>query len=133
MLDLPEGASTWDWDIHDFDGSRLLLAADNDLTYHHGLEVIFTDVAYLACPTQFSDPQFRQPTLAERTLVRRYVGEEPPVIVAFDVESLEWEGLLPCLIAAETAEVVMGLVYRYWRDDLAPGARLSSHVRRPQV
>jgi hypothetical protein len=38
--------------------------------------------------------------------VRRYVDEEPPVIVAFDV------GLLPCLVAAESVEVVPGLVRR---------------------
>jgi hypothetical protein len=133
VLELPEGSCSWDWDIQEFDSSRLRLAANYDLTYYHRLEVVFTDVAYLACPTQFSDPAFREPTQPERELVRRHVGEEPPLIVAFDVESLEGEGILPCLIAAETAEVVVGLVYRYWRDDLAPGERLSPYVRPPEV
>ncbi|MEV4343748.1 hypothetical protein AB0J83_04650 [Actinoplanes sp. NPDC049596] len=132
MLELPDAADEWDWDVHHFDGSRLVLAAGNDLTYHHNLEVIFTDVAYLACPTQFSRPRFRKPAPAERKLVSRHAGEELPLIVAFDVESLEDAGLLPCLIAAESAEVVVGLVYRYWRDDLAVGARLSPHVRPPE-
>ena len=65
MIELPEG-SWWDWDALHFDGSQLRLAAGHDLTYHHGLEVVFTDVEYLACPAQFRDPRFREPTLDER-------------------------------------------------------------------
>lgn len=86
MFELPAG-SWWDWDVLHFDGSQLRLAAGHDLTYHHGLEVVFTDVTYMACPTQFRDPRFRKPTLDERALVHRHVGEEPPVIVAFDVDA----------------------------------------------
>ncbi|GAA1651146.1 hypothetical protein [Actinoplanes couchii] len=111
MLVLPEGPWT-DWDVQEFDSSRLRLAANHDLTYAHGLEVVFTDVAYLACPAQFLDPVFREPAPAERELVRAYVGEYPPVIVAFDVESLAGPGTLPCLIAAETVEIVVGTVHR---------------------
>ncbi|MDH6465569.1 hypothetical protein M2302_005771 [Micromonospora sp. A200] len=130
MIELPEG-SWWDWDALHFDGSQLRLAAGHDLTYHHGLEVVFTDVAYLACPTQFRDPRFREPTLDERALVRRHVGEEPPVIVAFDVDAPAGGDLLTCLVAAGAVEVVPGLVYRYWRDNLAAGERLAPHVRPP--
>ena len=32
VLELREGACWWDWDVQEFDGSRLRLAADNDLT-----------------------------------------------------------------------------------------------------
>ncbi|GLW29203.1 hypothetical protein [Actinoplanes regularis] len=130
MLELPQGP-WWDWDLHEFNNSRLRLAANYDLTYYHGLELVFTDVAYLACPTQFSDPTFRQPTKAERDLARRFAGEEPPLVVAFDVESEEGYGLLPCLVAAESVEVVVGTVYRYWRDELAPGERLAFNARPP--
>ncbi|WP_436532471.1 hypothetical protein [Actinoplanes sp. HUAS TT8] len=132
MYGIPEAASTWDWEVHQFDGSRLRLAADNDLTYAHGLEVVLTDLAYMACPTQFTNPRFREPTPAERRLVQRHCGDEPAVILAFDVESAhrldEW---LPCLIAADAIQVVPGTVYRYWRDDLKPGERLSHWARRP--
>lgn len=83
-----------------FDGSQLRLAAGHDLTYHHGLEVVFTDVAYLACPTQFWDPRFREPTPEERALVPRHVGEESPVVVAFDVDAPAGGDLLSCLVAA---------------------------------
>ncbi len=131
MIKLPPGPWS-EWDIQEFDSSRLRLAANYDLTYYHGLEVVFTDVAYLACPTQFTDPTFREPTRDERELVRRHVGEDPPLIVAFDLEPLIGSREpLPCLIAAETVEVVIGNVYRYWRDDLAPGERLSPRVRPP--
>jgi hypothetical protein len=83
---LPEG-SWWDWDLFCWNGSELRLAAGYDLAYHHGLELVFSDVGYLACPTQFSRPQFREPTPGEGDTVRRYVGEESRVVVAFDVEA----------------------------------------------
>ncbi|MFG2036539.1 hypothetical protein [Dactylosporangium sp. NPDC048998] len=132
MIELPEGPWS-DWDVLQFDGANLRLAAGYDLTYHHGLEIVFTDVAYLACPIYFWDPRFREPTPGERELVRRYSGEEPPVIVAFDIESPIGADLLPCLVAAEAVEIVVGLVYRYWREDLAAGERLAPNVRPPKL
>jgi hypothetical protein len=63
--------------------------------------------------------------------VRRYVGEELPVVVAFDVEALAGTGVLPCLVAADSVEVVPGRVYHYWREDLKEGERLAPFVRRP--
>lgn len=131
MIELPEG-SWWDWDVRQFDGSRLRLAAGQDLTYHHGLELVFTDVVYLACPTQFPEPRFREPTPGEQALVRRYVGEELPLVFAFDVESPAGGEPLPCLVAAEAVEVVVGRVYRYWRNDLTAGERLVPNVRPPE-
>lgn len=130
VLHLPDGP-WWDWDLLEYDGAHLRFAAGSDLTYHHGLELLFTDVAYLACPTQFSDPTFREPTSDERETLRGYVGQEPPVVVAFDVAAEFGEGSLPCVIAAESVEVVVGVVYRYWREDLNDGERLAPFVRPP--
>lgn len=127
MIELPAG-SWWDWEVLHFDGSRLTLAAGHDLTYHHGLELVFTDVAYLACPTQFSEPRFREPTPDEQRLADRYA----PLVIAFDVESPTGGDPVACLVAAEAVEVVFGRVYHYWRDDLAPGERLAPNVRPPE-
>jgi hypothetical protein len=127
VIELPEG-SWWDWDLLHFDGSRLTLAAGPDLTYHHGLELVFTDVVYLACPTQFSEPRFREPTQDEQEMLRRYIGEIAPLIVAFDVESPADGDPLACIVAAEAVDIVLGRVYRYWRDDLAAGERLAPNV-----
>lgn len=115
-LRLPEGP-WWDWDMFGWNGSELRLAAGYDLTYHHGLELVFTDVDYLACPTRFSHPRFRGATPAERDTVRRYVGWESPVTVAFDVEAESGDGMLPCVVAADAVRVVPGLVYRCRRED----------------
>ncbi|MEU3607002.1 hypothetical protein AB0E83_16350 [Streptomyces sp. NPDC035033] len=95
---LPEG-SWWDWEVRRFDGSRLTLVAGYDLTYHHGLEVELADVSYVRCPTAFTDPVFREPTAGERAEVLRIVGEEPPVLLAFEADG---GGTAPvsCLIAA---------------------------------
>ncbi|MEV0397899.1 hypothetical protein [Polymorphospora rubra] len=130
VVRLPEG-SWWDWEVLGWNGSELRLAAGYDLTYHHGLELVFTDVDYLACPTRFSDPRFRDPTSSERDTVRRYVGDEPPVVVAFDVDAEEGRGFLPCVVAAASVRIVTGLVYRYWREDLKEGERLAPFVRPP--
>jgi hypothetical protein len=128
VIELPAG-SWWDWDMLHFDGSQLRLAAGDDLAYHHGLELVFIDVAYIACPTQFQDPRFRHPTAEERAAVRRHVGEDAPLLVAFDIEAADGYGDVACLVAAGSVEVVPGLVYRYWRDNLAPDERLAPHVR----
>ncbi|MFE9654937.1 hypothetical protein [Micromonospora sp. NPDC006431] len=130
VVRLPEG-SWWDWEVLGWNRSELRLAAGYDLTYHHGLELVFTDVDYLACPTRFSDPWFREPTSGERETVRRYVGEEPPVVVAFDVDAEDGCGVVPCVVAAASVGIVKGLVYRYWREDLKEGERLAPFVRRP--
>ena len=132
MIELPE-SSWWDWDILYFDGSHLCMAAGSDLTYHHTLEVVFSDVVYLACPISFQHPRFREPTLRERALVQRHVGEEPPLIVAFDVEAPAGEEPLACLVAAGSVESLPGVVYRYWREDLAPGERLARFVPPPEA
>jgi hypothetical protein len=130
VIELPEG-SWWDWDVLHFDGSQLRLAAGHDLAYHHGLEVIFADVDYLACPTRFQDPRFREPTPGERAMLHRHVGEESPLVVAFDIEAPADSDPRPCLVAAGSVEVVPGLVYRYWRDNLSAGERLAPHARPP--
>lgn len=118
VLSLPAG-SWWDWELLSLDRDVLTLAAGPDLTYHHDLEVVFRDVSYLACPTFFQDPVFRAPTAEER---RR---APDAVVVAFDHD----EATRPGLIAAASVEVVPGLVYRYHRDDPAPGARFATWVR----
>ncbi|MGC4790674.1 hypothetical protein ACLQ22_22945 [Micromonospora sp. DT178] len=130
VVQLPEG-SWWDWDLLGWNGSELSIAAGHDLTYHHGVELVFTDVHYLACPTRFSDPQFREPTSDEYETVRAFVGEVPPAVVAFDVEAVVGWKVLPCVVAAASVRIVTGLVYRYWREDLKEGERLASFLRRP--
>jgi hypothetical protein len=35
----------WDWQVDFWDSSTRRLIADNDLTYHHSVEVSFTGVA----------------------------------------------------------------------------------------
>ncbi|MBO3741675.1 hypothetical protein [Actinoplanes flavus] len=111
IVELPEG-SWWDWELLRFDGCRLRLAAGYDLTYHHGLELVFIDVTYLVCPARFQDPVFREPTARELDQVRRCAGDEAAVVVAFDIEAQTGPGLVSCLIAADSVEVVHAVVLR---------------------
>lgn len=126
---LPEG-SWWDWDVIAWDAAELRLAAAHDLTYYHGLELVFGDPILVSCPAKFLDPVFRTPTSEECARVARQIGEEPPVLVAFEADA---GGLEPvsCLIAAERIEVVQENFLRYWRDDVAPGQRFAPWVQPP--
>ncbi|WP_405666296.1 hypothetical protein OG379_30980 [Streptomyces sp. NBC_01166] len=126
---LPEG-SWWDWEVITWDAGEFRLAAGYDLTYHHGLELVFGDPVFVSCPAMFHDPDFRVPTEEERARISRQLGEDPPVLVAFDADAGGREPV-PCVIAAERFEIVPGTVLRYWRDDAAPGQRFAPWVRPP--
>jgi hypothetical protein len=128
-LEIPRG-NWWDWDIVLCDATRLRLGANYDLSYAHGLEVVFSDPVYLSCPTVFQEPEFREPTPTEIQRITEWCGATPPVIVAFEAGG---GGRTPvtCLIAAETVKVVEGVVYRYPRPDLQPGERLAPWVLEP--
>jgi hypothetical protein len=73
---------------------------------------------------------FRAPTNEEFVRVTRQIGEEPPVLVAFEADA---GGLEPvsCPVSAERVEVVRETVLRYWREDAAPGRRFATWVRPP--
>ncbi|MFB6614920.1 hypothetical protein ACFCV9_12015 [Streptomyces sp. NPDC056367] len=126
---LPEG-SWWDWDVVDWNAGRLTLAAGYDLTYHHGLELVFSDPFFVNCPSAFHEPAFRAPSPEEIGRLTRRFGEEPPVVVAFQADAGGQEPV-PCLIAAERLDIVEESVLRYWREDAAPGQRFAPWVRSP--
>ncbi|MFC6599601.1 hypothetical protein [Kitasatospora paranensis] len=110
-----------------WDAVAFRLAAGYDLCYHHGLELVFADPAYVACPTAFQDPVFRAPTPEEAAAVARRLGGTPPVLVAFEADA---GGPQPvtCLIAAATLDVVTGTVLRHRPERLAPGERVTERV-----
>ncbi|MFE8991305.1 hypothetical protein ACFYMI_26480 [Streptomyces collinus] len=126
---LPEG-SWWDWDVVAWSAGQLRLAAGHDLTYQHGLELVFDDPVFVSCPTSFHDPTFRAPTPDEMQKAGRHLGEHLPVVVAFEADAGGQEPV-SCLIAAERLDIVRETVLRYWRDDAAPGQRFAPWVRSP--
>ncbi|MFF9403740.1 MULTISPECIES: hypothetical protein [unclassified Streptomyces] len=113
-----------------WNAGQLRLAAGHDLTYHHGLELVFADPALVSCPSNFQGPIFRAPSPDELLRVTRQLGEEPPVVVAFEADAGGPEPV-SCLIAAERLEIVHETVLRYWREDAATGQRFAPWVRPP--
>ncbi|MET9852144.1 hypothetical protein ABZY57_04205 [Streptomyces sp. NPDC006450] len=126
-IQLPEG-SWWDWDVVSWDRGQLKLAADHDLTYHHGLELVFGDPLIVSCPSSFHDPVFRTPSSDELLKVTRELGETPPVVVTFEADAGGQEPV-SCLIAAERLDIVQETVLRYWREDAGPDQRFAPWVR----
>ncbi|MEU9415776.1 hypothetical protein [Streptomyces sp. NPDC051000] len=129
MIELPEG-SWWDWDVVAWDAGRLCFGAGHDLSYAHGLELVFRDPVFVACPAAFHDPVFREPTADEVRLVARQVGDTPAVLVAFEADA-GGPSLASGLVAAGQLDIVQGPVFRYWREHLATGERLAPWVRPP--
>lgn len=109
LLDLND--RWWDWQVASWDGESLRLIADNDLTYHHSVEVLFEETAYVKLPAQFSHPVFRAPTASERELVRQAVGDLPALIVAWDIDA-EGPGRA-CLVGAASVSFAEELVLHY--------------------
>ncbi|MCX5414504.1 hypothetical protein [Streptomyces sp. NBC_00059] len=128
-IQLPEG-SWWDWDVVVWTGGQLRLAAGHDLTYHHGLELVFGDPAFVHCPSGFHDPVFRSPSPDELLKLTRQLGEKPPVVVAFEADAGGQEPATG-LIAAERLDIVQETVLRYWREDAGPGQRFAPWVSPP--
>ncbi|MEU0880776.1 hypothetical protein ABZ345_19400 [Lentzea sp. NPDC005914] len=129
-LELPQG-SWWDWDVVSCSAGELRLGAGHDLTYHHGLELVFQDPVLVQCPTSFQDPVFRAPTPDEMQAVARQFGEAPQLLVAFEADAGGSEPAT-CLVAAGSVEVLQATVFRYWRGDLEPGQRHAPWVRPPE-
>lgn len=101
----------WDWQVASWDGVSLTLIADNDLTYHHSVEVLFEDAVYVKLPASFSHPVFRDPTSHEIEIVQAAVGEVPELVAAWDTDADD-PGRA-CLIAAASVSVVEELVLHY--------------------
>ncbi|GGV24791.1 hypothetical protein GCM10010495_45550 [Kitasatospora herbaricolor] len=120
---LPEG-SWWDWEVIGWDAGQFRLASGHDLAYHHGLELVFDQPAFVSCPAEFQDPVFRAPTREEWTGLTRRLGGVPPVLVAFEADAGGREPV-SCLVAAEG---VRGRA-RDGAEVLAGGSRPRSALR----
>ncbi|MFG2358248.1 hypothetical protein [Streptomyces sp. NPDC048521] len=121
--ELSEG-SWWDWEVIAWDAGQLRLAAGYDLTYHHGLELVLLDPVLVSCPPSFQDPVFRAPTARETARLRRALGAEAALVVAFEAVSGGPEPV-SCLVAAERLDIRPGQLRRHARPraQAAPGPR----------
>ncbi len=100
--------------IDPFDGSRLVLIGSFGLCYYYDVEVTFTEVAFIRCPTYFRAPKFSE---AGKT--------EDGVRSTITTDESTFE------IVAESAGVAVGKVYHYdGGEQLQPGERIAPWVKR---
>lgn len=92
----------------------MLMIGDNNLTYHHEVELIFTDVVHIRCDINVYHPQFSN------------LGSCPcgceAIVIGIQAEEADFE------IAAEKLEIVTGTVFHYHRRNLQPGERIAQWV-----
>lgn len=93
----------WDWQVAAWDGPGLRLIADNDLTYHHSVEVTFTDVAWVACADLFHHPVFRPATPAEIEFARQVSADGTHQVYAWDAETAA--GTVAMMVVAQSVRI----------------------------
>lgn len=109
----------------------LLLTGSFDFSYYHQVEVEFHDGSYISLPTEFIWPRFRRADDAETESIRNIVALDGENIV-FCIEAQTDSSLvsLPFYIVAEKISVREGTVFYYERENLKPGERIASWVKR---
>lgn len=105
----------FDYRIQHFDGWQLLVIGDHDLTHHHHVELISTDVQHIHSDIEFYHPKFRDlgPCLCGCT--GRRLG------IQADRSNFE--------IISAKLEIVIGNVYHYNRENIEPGERIALWVK----
>ncbi|MDI6100912.1 hypothetical protein QLQ12_20060 [Actinoplanes sp. NEAU-A12] len=98
----------WDWQVDRWETSVFRLIADNDLTYHHSVEVTFADVAWVSCADLFHHPAFRPSTLPEREFARRVTTGAGHHLFTWDAETAT--GTVPMMVIAESVRIAEGIV-----------------------
>ncbi|GAB7044532.1 MULTISPECIES: hypothetical protein [Catenuloplanes] len=115
MRDLEELSHRWwDWQVAGWDAAGLRLVADNDLTYHHSVEVTFVDVAWAACADLFHHPVFRPATPAEREFARQVTADETHHVFAWDAETAA--GTVTMMVVAQSVRIAADFVRRPDQD-----------------
>jgi hypothetical protein len=108
-LELTDLTGRWrDWQVDPWDSSTLRLIADNDLTYHHSVEVSFTEVARVAIADTFHHPAFRPATPAEHDFARQVINDAGYELYAWDAETST--GAAPMMIISRSIRIAEGLV-----------------------
>lgn len=98
----------WDWQVDRWDATGLRLIADNDLTYHHSVEVRFSDVVWVACAETFHHPVFRSPTADEQAFGRMVINDDGYHVFTWDAETAS--GTVAMMVVAGEVRVDEALI-----------------------
>jgi hypothetical protein len=113
----------WDYTATRTDDDTLLILGSNDLDYYHHLEIEFRGVVFTDLPSQFSHAQFR--------LGMGTTEDDPTIWI--NAESWDTLGTKDFEVQAAKVEVRIGTVYYYDRENLKPGERIASWVKRREA
>ena len=95
----------WDCVIKSFDGWSLNLFSGTAPEYASPLAT-FLGVSYISCPTEFSHPQFRVASEAERADIAHLVPlEREEHVIAIEAETMAGLGRYIFFLVAESAVV----------------------------
>ncbi|WP_408898462.1 hypothetical protein ACJ5H2_04965 [Nocardioides sp. R1-1] len=105
-MDLSRLNERWaEWAVHSWAAGQLVLIADNDLTYHHEVEVRFDEVEFAVIGDHFNWPVFRPVLPEEEASARPYLdAPEHARMWAWDAEVGSAQSSM--LVAARSATVI---------------------------
>lgn len=124
---LRSDSNTSDFQVQDYDGSRLLLIGSFDLMYYHEVEIEFESTAYIELPSIFDYPRLRIATADESQRLRFLDLSPPEKLYAIDTDP-DLQGRT-FYVAAESVRARRCMVYHYQREDLKEGEEIAPWVK----
>ena len=108
-----------DFQLFDFDGSRMRICGSFDLCYYHDIEVVFIDPVFTSLAMYFSEPTFRMANKEEIAELAHVPDKDESV---FCVEA---DGRKYFVIAADI-QAEKCKVYHYQRENLGKDERIET-------
>lgn len=118
-----------DFSIRSFEDHRLTMVGSFDLDYYQDVQIEFSGVSYLSCPSDFSDASFRELHRDECADLIEFLGESldhESRVFAVDIE--DFYNVHTHYIVADDVDFQFGKVYYYPRENLEPGESIAPWV-----
>lgn len=116
----------FEFELHSYDGRRLVIAGAFDPAYSHEIEVMFDQPTFASIPVQFSDAKIRVASDAESVSLSPFAKlEKEETVFVIDAEcGRPDEGRNAFFVIAEGVTHRSGTVYHYEREDLREGEEI---------
>ncbi len=118
-----------DFSIRSFEDHHLVMVGSFDLDYYQDVQIEFSGVSYLSCPSDFSDASFRELDREECADLIEFLGESlDHESRVFAVDIADFYNVNTHYIVADDVDFQFGKVYFYPRENLEPGESIAPWV-----
>ena len=119
-----------DFTVRSYADNHLVLVGSFDLAYYQDIQIEFSRVSFLSCPTEFSDASFRCLSPAAcGELLESFADHIQDDDKVFAIDLSRFYDVQTHYIVAHSIEYTFGKVYYYVRDKLEPGETIAPWVQ----